>query len=188
MSLLNRVQELEKRYKLTPMQRALLISDGSTTTLLEAFTGQVVLIKGRSQSIARADPQLASELQVEPRSEISKRIVHLVSRDSKEILAYAISYTPIERLSPALLYDVQQTDIPIGKILKMHKIESRREIREIGFVRHAECNEIFGSGCSMYRSYLIIHQNAPLMKIIEYFPLGSGEHDESRDRHRSRNE
>ncbi|RZN33533.1 MAG: DUF98 domain-containing protein [Methanophagales archaeon ANME-1-THS] len=187
-SLLNSVQELEKKYRLTANQRALLISDGSTTTLLEAFTGQTVLVKGRSQSIVRADARLASELQVEPKSEVSKRIVHLVSGGSSEILAYAISYTPIERLSPALLHDVQRTDIPIGKILKMHKIESRREIKEIGFIRDTHFKEIFGSECGMYRTYLIIHQNAPLMKIEEYFPLRSDEHYESSVGHRSRDE
>ena len=188
MSLLNSVQEIEKKYGLSALQRALLISDGSTTTLLEAFTGQTVMVKGRNQSIVRADARLASELQVEPKSEISKRIVHLVSGGSSEILAYAISYTPIERLSPALLHDVQRTDIPIGKILKKHKIESRREIKEIGYLRDAHCTEIFGLECGIYRTYLIIHQNAPFMKIEEYFPLSGGEHHESSVRHRSRDE
>lgn len=188
MSLLHSVKELEKNCRLSAMQRALLISDGSTTTLLEAFTGQTVIVKGRNQSIVRADANLARELQVEPNSEISKRIVHLVSGGSSEILAYAISYTPIERLSPALLEDVQRTDIPIGKILKKHKIESRREIKEIGFLRDGQCTEIFGSECGIYRRYLIIHQNAPFMKIEEYFPFSGDEHHESSVRHRSRDE
>jgi beta-ribofuranosylaminobenzene 5'-phosphate synthase len=178
MSLLNEVKELEKIYTLTPMQRALLISNGSTTTLLEAFTGKEVKVKGREQRIIMADSTLARELKVEQSSKISKRTVQLINDESSTTLAYAISYTPIERISGGLRSDIQSTDIPIGKILKRYKMESRREIKKVGFCRDAKFNEIFGSECCFYRSYLIIHNNSPLMKIEEYFPLNTGEHYE----------
>lgn len=167
MSLLNSLRELEKKYRLTPVQRALLISDGSTTTLLEAFTGRAVEVKGREQRIILADPSLAKELQIEPNSKVSRREVHLINSDSSRILAYAVSYTPVERLPEGFKKDVQGSDIPIGKILKKHQIETRREIKEIRFFRHSK---IFGPAGCIYRSYLIIHNSSPLMKIEEYFP------------------
>lgn len=172
MSLRNSLRELEKDYKLklSPQQRALLISNGSTTTLLEAFTGKEVAVSGRQQRIIPADSHLAEELQVEQKSAISERIVHLINVGGSSTLAYAISYTPVERLSTELRRDVQSTDIPIGKILKRHKLETRREIKRIGFQRDAKFTEIFGSECCIYRTYLIIHNNLPLMKIEEYFP------------------
>lgn len=172
LSLLNNLRELEKRYKLelSPQQRALLISNGSTTTLLEAFTGKEVEVRGRKQSILLADPRLAEELQVEQKSEISERIVHLINAGGRSTLAYAISYTPVERLPAGLRKDVQSTDTPIGKILKNHKLETRREIKKIGFQRDTKFNDIFGAECCIYRTYLIIHNNSPLMKIEEYFP------------------
>ncbi len=172
MSLLNSLRELEKEYKLTlsPLQRALLTSNGSTTTLLEAFTGKEVEVRGRQQRIIPADSRLAEELQVEHKSAISERIVHLINAESSKTLAYAISYTPIERLSTELRKDVQSTDIPIGKILKRHKLETRREIKKIGFQRDTKFTEIFGVECCIYRMYLIICNSTPLMKIEEYFP------------------
>ena len=181
MSLLNSARALEEKHALSPIQRALLISDGSTTTLLEAFTGKEVAVKGREQRIIQADSRLARELLVEQNSTISKRIVHLINKNagSSKTLAYAISYTPLERISIALRRDVQSTDIPIGKILKQHKMETRREITKIGVLRDAKkFTEIFGTECCFYRSYLIIHNNSPLMKIEEYFPLSIGEHHE----------
>lgn len=170
MSLLNSLKDLEKTHSLSPVQRALLISDGSTTTLLEAFTGREVKVKGREQRIILADSNLAAELKIKQNSPVSERTVHLTNDGSSRILAYAISYTPIERLPEGFRRDVQSTDIPIGKILKQHRIETRREIKEIGFLHSKKFQDIFRTGSCFYRKYLIIHNNSPLMKIEEYFP------------------
>lgn len=167
LSLWNSLRALEKKHELSPVQRALLISDGSTTTLLEAFTGKKVRVIGREQCIIPADYKLAEELKIEQNSTVSKRTVHLINDRPSRILAYAVSHTPVERLPEGFRRDVISTDIPIGKILKKHKIETRREIKEIGFLTSGKF--IFGSAC-FYRKYLIIHKNSPLMKIEEYFP------------------
>jgi beta-ribofuranosylaminobenzene 5'-phosphate synthase len=74
-----------------------------------------------------------------------------------------------------------RADIPIGKILKKHAIESRREILKIG-VRESDNTISLGlgnrAGPFLFRRYKIIRTEEPLMLIEEFFPATSftGEH------------
>jgi beta-ribofuranosylaminobenzene 5'-phosphate synthase len=90
------------------------------------------------------------------------------------VLIYAISDTPLARLSPAFKDDLMKADIPIGRIISQHHIEARREIvdarvspatddaeRVFGICRHEPV---------LSRKYRIIHDKKPLIFIEEQFP------------------
>ena len=70
-----------------------------------------------------------------------------------------------------------RADIPIGKILKKHRIESRREISDIRLASpNAEIRQRFGAGPEsqfLSRTYRIIRNDLPFMAIEELFPAGS---------------
>jgi len=90
------------------------------------------------------------------------------------VLIYAISETPVDRLSPAFRHDLMMADIPIGKIIQHHHIEARREILSASVTAaNTETSRIF-SLCPqepvLSRQYQIIHNNKPLIFIEEQFP------------------
>jgi len=151
--------------------KALLVTDGSVTTLLEAFTGGPVRVVGLRQGLEDAGVRDAYLLRVLPGERVNRREVCLVDARGRR-LEYAVSVTPLSRLSPESRDDVLHTDMPIGKILASHGLESRREILNAGLTADGEVAEALGSpdGAALpWREYLIIHHAQPLMKVIEYF-------------------
>ncbi|MDI9633755.1 MAG: beta-ribofuranosylaminobenzene 5'-phosphate synthase [Methanolinea sp.] len=166
---------------LSPLQRVLLGTDGSVTRLLELACGAPVAIVTRLQEVIPADDEVAERLQIHPGDEVNHRIVELVDTRSGETLIYAESYTPLSRLSPSFRDDLMRADIPIGKILEHHRLETRREIMGVSAgPRSPEVAKAFGLGGNplfLSRRYRIIHRDLPLMHIEETFPASrfSGE-------------
>ena len=88
-------------------------------------------------------------------------------------LIYAISHIPLSRCSRDICADLIRADIPIGRILKNYKIESRREIRKIYIENPNDTlKEIFNTDEKMLsREYVIINNDNVLMWIKESFPI-----------------
>ena len=68
--------------------------------------------------------------------------------------------------------DLIRADIPIGRILKKHQIESRREIKSVTVEESSpEMVEIFNDAAPVLsRTYNIIHNDQVLIWIKETFP------------------
>ena len=160
--------------RLSPMQKFLLGTDGSVTQILEAITGNRIVIETRVQKIIPADPTTAERLGIGQEDPVNYRIVEIKTSAGGEVLIHAISHTPIARLSPEFKDDLMKADIPIGRIIQNHRIEARREILN-AWVSPAseEAGRIF-SLCSheplLSRQYRIIHNGEPLIFIEEQFP------------------
>jgi len=170
--------ELEREAgPLSPLQRVLLGTDGSVTRLLELACSAPVAVTTRLQEIVDADPAVAGKLQLRPGDEVNHRIVELKNTKTSETLIYAESYTPLSRLLPSFRDDLMRADIPIGKILEHHKLETRREIVAMSAgPRAPDIARAFGlSGNPLFlsRQYRIIHEDSPLMHIEEVFPAAS---------------
>ena len=164
-----KLKKIEKEINLTPFLRACLLTDGSLTTLLEALTGSEIKISGLKQKTIPADEKLSGELKINFGEELNEREV-VLSAEQKP-LVYAKSYSVISRLSDDAKSDILNTDLPIGKILKKHKVEVHREIKEIGLESDAKIAGILNLNNNkiLWRSYMLIQKNVPLMKIEEYF-------------------
>ena len=172
--LLKKINKIEEKTgRLAPQQKALLATDGSSTSLLEAFTNTKIKVLGaEKQRIIEAGGDIALELRVNAGEELNKRCVLLSAEDN--VLVYAESHTPLSRLSADIREDILGTDMPIGKILKKHRIESRREILDIGVTSSEKIRrelKLNKEDPVLYKKYLIIHNDLPLMKIEEYFWL-----------------
>lgn len=163
------LEEMEMEVKVTPLLRALLLTDGSITTLLEAFIGCEIKVAGLKQKTVSSNDALANELNVNSGEELNEREVILLA--GNEPVVYAKSYAVISRLGDDAGNDILKTDIPIGKILRRHKLETHREIMEIGFKHDEKIAGILklNNDKILWRSYVIIRKNVPLMKIEEYF-------------------
>jgi len=171
-------EELERVMgELSPVQRVLLGTDGSVTSLLELVTGSPVSVSTLLQEVRIADEETAAALDIKTGEEINHRIVELRNAETGDVLVYAVSDTPLSRLSPEFREDLMKADIPIGRILAKYRMESRREILEMN-VRPSDApmRERFGLGVDLpflSRKYRIYHQNHPLICIEESFPSHS---------------
>lgn len=160
--------------RLSRVQKILLGTDGSVTQLLESITGNPITVKTLVQEILPADAQTADRVDVSVGDPVNHRVVELRDIVTNDVLIYAISETPIERLSPSFKQDLMMADIPIGMIIKQHRIEARREILSARVsAATIETGRIF-SLCPkepvLSRQYQIIHKEKPLIFIEEQFP------------------
>jgi beta-ribofuranosylaminobenzene 5'-phosphate synthase len=171
----NGISKLEEIVgRLSPTQKILLGTDGSVTSLLEVITGSPVEIETLVQKVVAADEAVAKELMVNPGELINYRVVKLKNAKTGETLIYAVSHAPLKRLDIGFREDMIRADIPIGVILKKHRIESRREITNTGFFEadheHSQIFNIFPRELMLSRDYKIIRHGEPLIAIKEAFP------------------
>lgn len=169
---------IEETYgPLSRIQKILLLTDGSVTALLEAISGDEVTITTLVQEIVPADQETARELDIMVGSGVNHRVVELKSSRTGEVLISAVSCTPLERLEPEFRQDLMRADIPIGKILKKHTIESRREIQHItARLPDEPAQRAFSLSPGdplLCRRYRIIRQEKPFIAIEESFPLAA---------------
>ncbi len=164
------------QYKLSKLQKLILLTDGSITTLLEIITSEPVTVKTLTQGITKADYEISELLEIEEGDNINYRVVILKNVESETPLIYAESYTPISRLHRQFKYDLMKADIPIGRIMRERKIESRREIEKIETLFNDELSELFDVPYHipmLSRTYNIINNDMVLIRITETFPLTS---------------
>ncbi|MCE5215037.1 MAG: chorismate lyase [Methanobacterium sp.] len=168
-SILDEIKKIENKVgKLSSAQKILLTTDGSVTTILDVLKGHVN-INTLVQEFVPADRKMAHDLNINVGDTVNYRVVVIKSETP---LIYAISLVPLQRLSNDFKEDLIRADIPIGRILKKHNIESRREIKSV-YVQNAEeeLKEIFQTDSPMLkRTYNIIHQDEILISLKEIFP------------------
>lgn len=163
------IKNIEKELgSLSSAQKILLATDGSVTTILDVLKGHVN-IRTLVQEFKEADKEAASLLDINEGDTINYRVVVI---EGKEPLIYAISMIPVDRLNNEFKEDIIRADIPIGRILRKHNIESRREIKSVSVEDSTpEMAEIFKSNTSMLtRTYNIIHKDQILIWLMETFP------------------
>ena len=170
--LIEKMEDLEKDYgqKFSNTQKILLTTDGSITAILDVLYGKISLFT-IDQHFGIADESHAKLVNVNAGDEINFREV-LMHKDSKPLI-YAISHVPLGRCSEDICSDLLRADIPIGRILKNYKIESRREVKNIFIEKsNAKLEELFKTDEDfLARDYVIIHDDEILMWIKEMFPV-----------------
>lgn len=140
-------------------------TDGSVTQLLEVLTGKNVEVKTLEQSMIKATPDTAKLLDIEVGDEVNSRLVTLSAGGTVYVLAKSLA--PVKRMPQAVRDDLMRADIPIGRILREHKLETRRDILKMEIVRQ----DFFGNVPVLSREYRIIYENKVLMWINECFPV-----------------
>lgn len=161
---------------MNPIHRILLTTDGSITAIIEAYAQKRVEVETVEQRIISANPEIAQRLKISEGEEVNYRVVYL--KANGEIYAKAVSYTPIKRLEDNFKDDLMRADVPIGKILKKHNIEARREINWGKVVVDEGLAKEFGlkKPLILIRNYNIIHKGEILINITEFFPMERFEH------------
>jgi chorismate-pyruvate lyase len=140
-------------------------TDGSVTQLLEVLTGKTVAVKTLKQGIIKATPDVAKLLDIEVGDEVNSRLVTLDAGGTIYVLAKSLA--PVKRMPQAVRDDLMRADIPIGRILREHKLETRRDILKMEIMRQ----DFFRDVPVLSREYRIIYENKVLMWIKECFPV-----------------
>ena len=170
--LISRIAELEKENnrKLSGVQKILLTTDGSITAILDVLYGKIDL-ETLGQHFAAADFEQAKLVDANVGDELNFREV-LLHQQGKPLM-YAASEIPLSRCSEGIAADLMRADIPIGRILKNHQVESRRRINGIYVEKPSEkLQKIFQTDEDMLaRDYAIISGGNILMWIKEVFPI-----------------
>ncbi len=170
--LIEKMDDLEKDYgqKFSNTQKILLTTDGSITAILDVLYGKINLFT-LDQHFGIADSEHAKLVNVSEGDEINFREV--IMHKAGKPLIYAISHVPLGRCSEEICADLLRADIPIGRILKNYKIESRREVNNIFIEKpDAQLKELFKTDEDfLARDYVIINDDEILMWIKEMFPV-----------------
>ena len=171
-TILDAIEVIESEVgNLSNAQKILLTTDGSITSILDVIKGHAK-IETLEQKFIEADEKIAKLLDIEVGDEVNYRVVVI---ETNEPLIYAVSLIPIKRLENDFKEDIIRADIPIGRILRKHNIESRREIKSVYSEKPSpEIGEIFKTDSMMLaRTYNIIHHDEILIWLMETFPYSN---------------
>lgn len=163
--------------QLTPFQRGLLVTDGTVTRFIEAYTFlpvEVVLLQQAKQILDTEQ----TWLKLPPGEEIVSRQVILQTHSQEElsptIRTYADSLIVPQRLPQSLLNELESDKQGLGGLLRHSGLETRRELLWCGIETLTDLpptvtrleGETFIS-----RTYRVFANQEPLMLINEKFPL-----------------
>jgi chorismate-pyruvate lyase len=155
-----------KQFDLPTTLRICAGTDGSVTYLLEVMTHNKVEVITRCQKVITATDTIAKMLMIMPGEPVNHREVMLQVQGIPYVLACSLA--PVSTMPQCIKDDLMQADIPIGRILREHKLEIRRDILNIE-IKSGE--KIFNDIPVLSREYVIIHDEKILIWINELFPV-----------------
>lgn len=157
--------------ELTPLQRALMVIDGTVTTFLEAWALEPVLVTRLWQR-----PQLLDApdrwLELPAGATLTERAVLLSGARSRGFFAFAESRINAARLPAAMRGALEAGAVGLGQILLASGLESRREGLWCGREHLRSLPEAVAAltdGDFLSRSYRVTVAGLPLMQITERF-------------------
>jgi chorismate-pyruvate lyase len=156
---------------LDPLQRVLLVTDGTVTAILEAAFLESIRVVKLTQEIVKATPSHAL-LQSSPTEAIVERRVLLRGVATGRNYVYAESLIAVNRMGPAFCRLLFDSNTPLGQLWLDQKLETYKEIVEMGGVVRgpgAEYLDCAGSGI-LIRKYRVYSGGVPVMIISEHFP------------------
>ncbi|MCR9252648.1 MAG: chorismate pyruvate-lyase family protein [bacterium] len=158
--------------KLSMPQRIILHNGGSLTKLLEVMLGEELNLNKISEELINSKTPI-TELNIETGQQIMSRKITLYGQHSKTHYIYADSIIATKNLEDDFADALINTNIPIGKIWEMLKIETYKKIIAWGKLPAGNVGLHFNISpleSVLYRTYLVYSQKKPIMQITEKFP------------------
>lgn len=163
--------------RLTPFQRALLVTDGTVTHLIEAYTFapiEVVPLRETEQALNIEYAWL--ELPIGDPVVTREVVLQTPATDTQapKIHAYAISHIVYERLPNSVVEGLKSRTGGLGALLQRTIWETRRDLLWWGVERTKGLPDAIGhleSKPFLSRTYRVVAKKDPLMLITEKFPL-----------------
>jgi chorismate-pyruvate lyase len=158
---------------LTPFQRALMVSDGTVTKFIEAYTldpVEIIRLSQKHYPLEENHPWLEAE----KNTDVMLREVAIRGIYSHNLYVYGVSYIAPERLPPDIRDRLEVQGEGIGRILNDHRVETRREVLWFGREKVSDLPQKISSACNgefISRTYRIIMDGKPIVMINERFPI-----------------
>jgi chorismate-pyruvate lyase len=156
---------------LPPFLRALLVTDGTVTKILEAYFWEPVEVQTLEQGFLAAE-RAVEWVHVRAGDRVLIRRARLAGRDSGRTYVEAFSVIRTELIPATFRRRLIDREIGIGVLIRDSGLESYREVLEIGVERPSEAHEPPATnGQTVFRTYRIIIEGEPVILITESFPL-----------------
>ncbi|PQJ97189.1 chorismate--pyruvate lyase family protein [Chromatium okenii] len=149
---------------LPPFLRALLVTDGTVTKILEAYFWEPVMVDTLEQRFERATAALPW-IAIMPGDYCLIRDARLRGVDSGRNFAEAFSLIRCELIPANFRQRLIDREIGIGVLIRDSGLESYREVLDVGVDRTAD------GAAAVFRTYRIFIERQPVILITEYFPL-----------------
>ena len=163
--------------RLTPFQRGLLITDGTVTRFIEAYTltpVEVVLLQQEKQILSTEHKWLQLPFGAEIISRQAVLQTHSQEASSPIIHTYADSLIVPQRLPESILDGLESDKQGLGRLLRQSGLETRRELLWCGLEILTDLPSAisrFEGEKFITRAYRVFANQEPLMLINEKFPL-----------------
>jgi chorismate-pyruvate lyase len=158
----------------TPIQRILLVTDGTVTEILEAYTGESMRLIKLYEELVVLDADLPG-LELVAGQQVLRRKILLQGKMSLTNFLYADSYVALDRLDDWMRHGLLESHKPIGFLMQERKLETYREIVGCGREVADGLSPYFGvseTDGMIWRTYRVINGGQPIMLITEKFPEG----------------
>jgi chorismate-pyruvate lyase len=159
--------------QLAPLQRILLITDGTLTEILEAhFLERIELVKLSERLLTFDDG--SAPFAVELGETVLERKINLRGAPSGTRYVYAESLIFVDRLEPSFRSELLETNIPLGRLWRHHRLETYKQIVSIEsrpaheISVHLDCAEDLPI---LARAYDVFSDRRQVMRISEYFSM-----------------
>ncbi|MCA0354203.1 MAG: chorismate pyruvate-lyase family protein [Chloroflexi bacterium] len=161
---------------LNPLERILLITDGTVTEILQAYYREPInLIKLSEKISTNREIDL---LDVRVGEEVLERQILLQGRDSGRTYIYAESLIAIEKFDDELRASMRDTllnsNLPLGRLWLDHRLETFKEmVSQRQEKAHNLCSifDIPNDHHVVLRTYRVFSRKKKIMLITEMFPL-----------------
>lgn len=149
---------------LPPFLRALLVTDGTVTKILEAYFWEPVSVDTLDQRFETAEEAVPA-IAVEPGDCCLMRDARLRGTDTGRTFAEAYSLIRTELIPDGFRQRLIDREIGIGVLIRDSGLESYREVLDVGIESDAAGHR------AICRTYRIIIARQPVILITECFPL-----------------
>lgn len=164
-----RIAQMPLFGKLTPMQRVMLISNGTLTDILQAFTSEKIGVHKLAEE--RMPCHNTRYLSLFGTGEAIKRSVVLYGERSLRHYVYAETYLALKQLPQALAEDLRERSEPLGRLLLKYRLETFKELIDLRLGKSDQAARYLGPGPGfLIRRYKVYMQDRPCIVIQEYFP------------------
>jgi chorismate-pyruvate lyase len=159
---------------LTPLQRILLITDGTLTEILEAhFLERIELVKISERMLTIAG--CGAPLEGDAGEAVMERKIKLRGARSGTNHVYAESHVLVDRLEPSLQAELLGTNVPLGRLWRRHRLETWKDLVTIACRPAGELHVHLGCAAEsavLTRTYDVVSSRRLVMRIAEYFRAG----------------
>jgi chorismate-pyruvate lyase len=161
--------------KLAPLQRILLITDGTLTEILEAYLFEPIELVKLSERLLKSH-EVSALVELEDGERVMERKINLRGAKSGRLHVYAESLILVDRLEPLFQTELLETNVPLGRLWRGHRLETFKQLvsmecRPAGEMSaHLDCAE---NAPVLGRVYDVFSAGRLVMRIVENFCAGT---------------